>query len=194
MKKSFVPIIALLAILIALSFFLLPTYNGLVKKEEYVSLQWNEVQNAYQRRLDLVPNLVAAVKGGAQYEQETLNKVAAARGNMASGVKIDAATANRQIEAQSQVATAVNQLLIRVENYPDLKGTTAFVDLQNQLEGTERRIKFARKDFNTAVQEYNNTVRSFPTKLVAGAFGFSAKEGFSSDVGAEKAIEVNFIK
>lgn len=193
MKKG-LPAIILAIVLIALALFLIPTYNGLVSKDEKVSLQWNEVQNAYQRRLDLIPNLVNTVKGGAEYEQETLNKVSAARGSMASGVKITPETANKQISDQNQVADAVNRLLIKVENYPDLKGTKAFGDLQTQLEGTERRIKFARKDFNTSVQDYNTSVRSFPTKLVAGIFGFYPKDGFTADAGSEKAIDVNFLK
>lgn len=188
-KKIVYIIIALLAVM---ALFLVPTYNGLVKKDEQVKLQWNEVQNVYQRRLDLVPNLVQIVKGGADYEQTTLQKIAAARAAAASGVTSNAYDA--QTKAQNEVATATNRLLINVENYPDLQGTRAFKDLQVQLEGTERRVKFARKDFNAAIATYNSSVRSFPTSIAAKLFGFASRDGFTSDAGAENAVEINFKK
>ena len=188
-KKIVYIIIALLAVM---ALFLVPTYNGLVKKDEQVKLQWNEVQNVYQRRLDLVPNLVQIVKGGADYEQTTLQKIAAARAAAASGVTSNAFDA--QTKAQNEVATATNRLLINVENYPDLQGTRAFKDLQVQLEGTERRVKFARKDFNAAIATYNSSVRSFPTSIAAKLFGFASRDGFTSDAGAENAVEINFKK
>ena len=188
-KKIVYIIIALLAVM---ALFLVPTYNGLVKKDEQVKLQWNEVQNVYQRRLDLVPNLVQIVKGGADYEQTTLQKIAAARAAAASGVTSNAYDA--QTKAQNEVATATNRLLINVENYPELQGTRAFKDLQVQLEGTERRVKFARKDFNTAIATYNSSVRSFPTSIAAKLFGFASRDGFTSDAGAENAVEINFKK
>ena len=188
-KKIVYIIIALLAVM---ALFLVPTYNGLVKKDEQVKLQWNEVQNVYQRRLDLVPNLVQIVKGGADYEQTTLQKIAAARAAAASGVTSNAYDV--QTKAQNEVATATNRLLINVENYPDLQGTRAFKDLQVQLEGTERRVKFARKDFNAAIATYNSSVRSFPTSIAAKLFGFASRDGFTSDAGAENAVEINFKK
>ena len=188
-KKIVYIIIALLAVM---ALFFIPTYNGLVKKDEQVKLQWNEVQNVYQRRLDLVPNLVQIVKGGADYEQTTLQKIAAARAAAASGVTSNAYDA--QTKAQNEVATATNRLLINVENYPDLQGTRAFKDLQVQLEGTERRVKFARKDFNAAIATYNSSVRSFPTSIAAKLFGFASRDGFTSDAGAENAVEINFKK
>ena len=188
-KKIVYIIIALLAVM---ALFFIPTYNGLVKKDEQVKLQWNEVQNVYQRRLDLVPNLVQIVKGGADYEQTTLQKIAEARAAAASGVTSNAYDA--QTKAQNEVATATNRLLINVENYPDLQGTRAFKDLQVQLEGTERRVKFARKDFNAAIATYNSSVRSFPTSIAAKLFGFASRDGFTSDAGAENAVEINFKK
>lgn len=188
-KKIVYIIIALLAVM---ALFLVPTYNGLVKKDEQVKLQWNEVQNVYQRRLDLVPNLVQIVKGGADYEQTTLQKIAAARAAAASGVTSNAYDA--QTKAQNEVATATNRLLINIENYPELQGTRAFKDLQVQLEGTERRVKFARKDFNAAIATYNSSVRSFPTSIAAKLFGFASRDGFTSDAGAENAVEINFKK
>ena len=172
------------------------TFNSLVQQEEKVKLQWNEVQNAYQRRLDFIPNVVNIVKGQAGFEQETLVKITEARAK-ASSVTISsgdlsAEKYNQQIAAQNELATATNRLVIAVEKYPELKGTAAFEGLQTQLEGTERRIKIARKDFNAAIAGYNSSVKSFPTKLVAGIFGFLPKEGFQSDAGAEKVVEIKF--
>jgi len=181
-----------IALLVIAALYLGVSYNGLVKKDELVKLQWNEVQNVYQRRLDLVPNLVQIVKGGADYEKTTLEKIAAARASAASGISSNAFDA--QTKAQNEVAVATNRLLINVENYPVLQGTRAFKDLQVQLEGTERRVKFARKDFNAAIATYNSSVRSFPTSIAAKLFGFAAKEGFTSDAGAENAVEINFKK
>jgi LemA protein len=183
------------ALVILMGIYLMVTYNALVKKEEKVKLQWNEVQNSYQRRLDLVPSLVNTVKGGAQYEQNTLEKITTARAKATSvnvSGEVTAESYNSQTAAQDELAGAANQLLITVENYPDLKGTKAFIGLQAQLEGTERRIKVARKDFNASIADYNSSVKSFPTKIVAGVFGFKPKDGFQADSGADKAQEINF--
>lgn len=181
-------------LLVVAGIWLVTTYNALVKKEEKVTLQWNEVQNTYQRRLDLIPNLVNTVKGGADFEQTTLQKVTEARAK-ATSVQVSGINAenyNQQSAAQDDLAGAANRLIIAVEKYPDLKGTAAFRDLQTQLERTELRIKMARKDFNEAIAAYNSSVKSFPTKLAAGLFGFKAKEGFKSDAGAEKSVEIKF--
>ena len=183
-------------VVIVIGIFLMINYNGLVKKEEQVKLQWNEVQNAYQRRTDFIPNVVNIVKGQTSFEQTTLVQVTEARAK-ASAVTVSAnnLTAegyNQQVTAQDGLAAATNRLLITVEKYPDLKGAAAFKGLQTQLEGTERRIKVARKDFNRSIQEYNSSVRSFPTKIVAGLFGFKAKDGFQSDTGANRAVEIKF--
>lgn len=181
-------------ILVVVGIWLITTYNALVKKDEKVKLQWNEVQNTYQRRLDLIPNLVNTVKGGADFEQTTLQKVTEARAK-ATAVQVSGLNAenyNQQSAAQDELAGAANRLIIAVEKYPDLKGTAAFRDLQTQLERTELRIKMARKDFNEAIATYNSSVKSFPTKLAAGLFGFSAKEGFQSDAGADKSVEIKF--
>jgi len=176
--------------------FCIVTYNSLVKKDEKVKKQWNEVQSAYQRRLDLVPNLVTVVKGAADFEHTTLDKVTEARAKAGSVTfSVDSISADnyqKQTAAQNELAAAANNLVIRVENYPTLKGTEAFAGLQAQLEGTERRIKFSRKDFNDAIQDYNSSVRSFPTKIVAGLFGFKTKEGFQADAGADQAVEIKF--
>jgi LemA protein len=183
-------------IVVVIAIWLIATFNALVAKEEKVKLQWNEVQNAYQRRMDLIPNLVNVVKGGADFEQTTLVQVTQARSKAASvnvsANAIDAAKFNEQSAAQDELAAAANRLLITVEKYPDLQGTKAFSGLQTQLERTELRIKIARKDFNAAIAEYNKSVKTFPTKLAAGVFGFSPKEGFQSDAGADRSVEIKF--
>lgn len=184
------------AIVIIIGIFVIVTYNSLVKKEELVKLEWNEVQNAYQRRIDFIPNVVNVVKGQANFEQTTLQQVAEARAKVAAvnvtGNDITADRFNQQSAAQDGLAAAANRLLITVEKYPELKGAAAFRGLQTQLEGTERRIKVARKDFNVAIEDYNSSVRSFPTKIVAGVLGFKARDGFQSDAGANKAVEIKF--
>ena len=184
------------AIIIFIGIFLMVTYNGLVKKEEQVKLQWNEVQNAYQRRIDLIPNVVNVVKGQANFEQTTLQQLTEARAKATAvnvaGNEITADKFNQQSAAQDGLAAATNRLLITVEKYPELKGAAAFKGLQTQLEGTERRIKVARKDFNVAIADYNSSVRSFPTKIVASVFGFKAREGFQADASADRLIEIKF--
>ena len=184
------------AVLVVVGIWLITTYNALVKKDEKVKLQWNEVQNAYQRRLDLIPNLVNVVKGGADFEQTTLVKITEARSKATSvnvnANDVDAAKYNEQSAAQDELAAAANRLIIAVEKYPDLQGAKAFSGLQTQLERTELRIKIARKDFNTAIADYNKAVKTFPTKLVASLLGFPAKEGFQSDAGADKSVEIKF--
>ncbi len=182
-------------ILVLLGIFCITVFNKLVKKEEQVKLTWNEVQNAYQRRLDLIPNLVNVVKGGADFEQGTLEKISTARARALSvGTDLSANNFQQQTAAQDELAGTVNRLMITVEKYPDLQGARAFSDLQTQLEGSERRIKVARKDFNAAIADYNSSVKSFPTSLLAGIFGFKAKDGFTADSGADKAVPINFNK
>lgn len=183
-------------ILVVLGIFFIVTYNSLVKKEEKVKLQWNEIQNAYQRRMDLIPNLVNVVKGVSDFEQTTLQKITEARSKAASlnisTNDVSADEYNKQAEAQNNLATATNNLIIQIEKYPTLKGTAAYAGLQTQLEGTERRIKVARQDFNEAVNKYNSSVRGFPTSLVGGILGFKVKEGFQAESGADKLIEIKF--
>ena len=173
-------------------------YNNMVKLDENVKNKWNNVQSDYQRRNDLIPNLVNTVKGAANFEQETLTRVMEARAK-ATQVQIDPTnlTPERLAEfqqAQAGVSSALGRLLAVVENYPDLKANANYRDLQAQLEGTENRIKVARNDFNASVQQYNSTVRSFPNNIFAGIFGFSQKQGFTADAGAEKAPTVDFSK
>lgn len=184
------------SVIIFVGIFLIVTYNSLVKKEELVKLQWNEVQNSYQRRIDFIPNVVNVVKGQADFERTTLQQVTEARAKATSinvtGNDITAEKFNQQGAAQDGLAAATNRLLITVEKYPELQGAAAFRGLQVQLEGTERRIKIARKDFNVSIQDYNSSVRSFPTKIVAGLLGFKAKDGFQADAGADKSVEIKF--
>ncbi len=183
-------------ILVVIGIWLMTTFNSLVKKEERLKLQWNEVQNAYQRRIDFIPNIVNVVKGQAGFEQTTLVKITEARAKAMSvnvtASEVSAEKFNQQLAAQDELASAANRLVIAVEKYPELKGTAAFEGLQSQLEGTERRIKIARKDFNGAVADYNSSVRRFPTKIVAGVFGFQPQDGFESDAGADKSVEIKF--
>lgn len=192
-KSSWLIIGVVVAIVVV---YLITTFNSLVKKEERIKLQWNEVQNAYQRRLNLIPNIVNVVKGVSDFEQTTLEKIAEARSKAASvtfsGDNVTAGDVQIQSGVQNELAVATNNLIIQIEKYPSLKGTAAYAGLQTQLEGTERRIKVARQDFNEAINSYNNAVRAFPAKLVAGMLGFKVKEGFQSDAGAEKPVEIKF--
>lgn len=192
-KKRYTGLIAG-AILILLGVYTVVTYNSLVKKEERVKKQWAEVQSTYQRRLDLVPNLVSVVKGVSGFEQSTLESIAAARSRALSGQSniISGANYDQQQRLQDSLATATNRLLVIVEQYPTLKGTAAYSGLQTQLEGTERRIKVARNDFNEAIADYNTTVRASSSMLVAKLFGFKPKDGFRAAAGAENAVEINF--
>lgn len=190
MKRSTGIILGIVAVLVV---YAIITFNSFVKKEENVQLTWNEVQNVYQRRLELIPNLVSVVKSGAQYEKEVLESVTKARAN-AAGIKVNITGEGyeEQLNAQDALAQATNRMILSLERYPEIQGTKAFRDLQTQLEGTERRIKVARKDFNEAVQDYNSSVRSFPASIFARIFGFDAKSGFSSDAGAENRVDIKF--
>ena len=183
-------------LLVVIGVFLIITYNSLVKKEVRMQTQWSEVQNAYQRRLDLIPNLINTVKGVAGFEQNVLTEIAAARSKVQTinidSANVDASKFQEQNAAQNGLANASNKIIITIERYPELKGTEAFLALQTDLLGTERRIKVARKDFNEAVRDYNSSVRSFPTSMVAGIFGFKAKDGFTADAGSDKATEIKF--
>jgi LemA protein len=187
-----------LIILALLALFFIVTQRNFVGKDEVVIKTWNNLQSDYQRRGDLIPNLVGSVKASSDYEKETLTKVIEARAKaakiMVDDKNITAAEVQRSEAVQGEVATAANRVIAVIEKYPDLKSTNAFVRLQDQLIGTERRIKFSRQAFNNAVMDYNKSVRSFPQSLAAKLFGFKLKEGFTADVGAEKAPEINFNK
>lgn len=171
-------------------------YNGLVSMDEQVSGKWANVETQYQRRADLIPNLVNTVKGYATHEKTTLENVVKARSE-ATQVKVDPTdlTPERLAQyqkAQGNVSAALGRLLMVAENYPQLKANQNFLELQSQLEGTENRITVARKDFNDAAKAYNVAIRRFPKNILAGIFGFDKKSYFESDSGAEKAPEVKF--
>ncbi|MBX2940604.1 MAG: LemA family protein [Ferruginibacter sp.] len=183
-----------IGVLLILLVYIWSTFNAFVKKEEKMNLQWGELQNVYQRRLELIPNLVNVVRGLSEFEKEALESVTKARSKAASVQlnNMDKANYEQQQAAQNELAAATNRLIIAVERYPDIQGTKSFVDLQVQLEGTERRIKVARKDFNESVRDFNESVRRFPSSLVAKIFGFSVNTGFQSDAGAENSVEIKF--
>jgi len=173
------------------------SYNSLVEQDEQVVQAWANVETQYQRRADLIPNLVSTVRGAADFEQETLEAVTNARAR-ATSITIDAADLNNParmqefMAAQETLGGALGRLLAVSENYPQLRATESFRDLQSQLEGTENRITVARRDYNGAVQTYNTRVRRFPTSIVAGITGFDRRTPFEAQPGSEKAPVVDF--
>ena len=198
MRKGLLIALAVIAGMAILSYsFFGGTYNSLVKAEEVVSESWAQVQNVYQRRADLIPNLVETVKGYAAHEKETLRAVTEARAR-ATGMNVSAdivndpqAMANFE-KAQASLSSALSRLLVSVEQYPDLKANQNFLALQTQLEGTENRITVERMRFNQAARDFNTKLRSFPTNFLAGMFGFSKKAYFQAEAGSEKAPKVAF--
>ena len=171
-------------------------YNGMVEMDEQVQNSWANVETQYQRRADLIPNLVSTVKGYAKHEQQTLEDVVKARSE-ATQVKVDAENLTPEKlaafqKAQSGVSSALGRLLAVAENYPDLKANQNFLELQSQLEGTENRITVARKDFNDTAKSYNQAIRQFPKNILAGMFGFEKKSYFEAEAGSEKAPKVEF--
>lgn len=193
MKKSTIILIAVVAIL---AVFGISKYNGLVEGDETVTKAWANVEAQYQRRADLIPNLVATVKGYAEHEKSTLEAVVAARANATSvNLKVEDLTEENMKkfqQAQAEVSSALSRLLAVAENYPDLKANEQFSELQAQLEGTENRINVARMDYNNVVKEYNVSVRSFPGNIFAMMFGFERRSEFQAEAGAEKAPTVAF--
>lgn len=189
-------LLILLAIVVIVGFLGCNGYNGLVKQDEAVKKAWNNVQTEYQNRADLVDNLVATVKGAANFEQKTLTDVVEARAKATSvNINADNLTPEKIAEfqaAQGQLSGSLSRLLATVEAYPTLKATENFTKLQGQLEGIENGIKNSRKVFNDEINLYNTKVRSFPMNILGGLFGFKQKEGFKADAGAEKAPEVKF--
>jgi len=171
-------------------------YNSMVSKDEAVSSQWANVETAYQRRADLIPNLVSTVKGYADFEQETLTQVIEARSKATSmnvdASKLDASTIQQFQANQAQLSGALSRLMVVVEKYPDLKANQNFLELQSQLEGTENRISVERRRFNEMVQDYNTYIRKFPNNFISGWFGFEQRGYFKSDEGSEKAPKVEF--
>jgi LemA protein len=196
MKKSYVIIIAIVVVIVGIFGWATSTYNGMVTVEEEATTAFAKVQSAYQRRADLIPNLVETVKGYATHEQETLEGVVAAR-SKATQVTLDPEkmTPHKMKEfqeAQGELSSALGRLIAIQENYPDLKANENFRDLQVQLEGTENRINTERNNYNEAVQKYNVKIRRFPNSLFAGMFGFEKMQKFEAESGAEKAPQVKF--
>lgn len=196
MKKKFIPIIIVAAVVVILVAWAVSAYNGLVVKDEACSKQWSKVESQYQRRMDLIPNLVNTVKGYASHEEATLLKVIEAR-NQASQVKIDAENMTQEQlnnfqQSQENLSSAIRGLNIVVEQYPDLKANQNFLELQSQLEGTENRIAVERQRYSDVVNEYNTSVRRFPNSIFASMFGFEKKPYFEAQSGAENAPKVEF--
>jgi LemA protein len=196
MKRSYIIIAASILVAILLYRGTIGTYNELVVKDEAVSAQWSQVENVYQRRADLIPNLVEVVKGYAAHEKETLEGVIQARANATkTSINVNDLSAEslQQFQtAQQGLTSALQKLMVVVERYPDLKANQNFLELQAQLEGTENRISVERKRFNESAQAFNSYRRTFPKNVIASLFDFEAKEYFKADEGANKAPEVKF--
>ena len=195
MKKLSIPVI-IIAVVAVIAIMCVSAYNSLVSSEESVDTAWSQVENVYQRRADLIPNLVNTVKGYAAHEKETLEGVVSARAN-ATQMTIDPTNLTPEaIEkfqaAQGELGSALGKLLAITENYPDLKANENFKELQAQLEGTENRIAVERKKFNETAQVYNTSIRKFPRSIVASMFGFERKPYFKAQEGAEQAPTVQF--
>ena len=198
MKKNSIILLAIGAVLLITILWGVSMYNGLVNKDEAVKAEWSNVENQYQRRADLIPNLVATVKGYALHESETLEGVVAARAK-ATQVTVDADNLTPEKlqkfqAAQGELSSALGRLMMITENYPDLKANENFRDLQVQLEGTENRITSARTNFITLSKEFNQSIRKLPTSIIASIGGFEKKVYFEAEAGTEKAPTVDFSK
>lgn len=196
MNTKNLTLIVILAAIILIGGCGCSSYNGLVQQDETVKNSWNNVQSDYQRRADLIPNLVNTVKGEANFEQTTLTNVIEARAK-ATSIRVDPADLTPEKvqqfqQAQGQLSQALGRLLAVSEAYPNLRANDAFRNLQTQLEGTENRIKVARNDYNSSVANYNVKVRTFPTSMFAGVLGFKPRTGFAADAGSDRAPQVNF--
>ena len=201
MKKSgcLIAGLVVLGLVVIFGLYLVGVYNSLVTSEQNVETQWANVQNVYQRRADLIPNLVATVKGAANFEQSTLNQVIEARsrvGQISPQATADILNNPQKFaqfqQAQDQLSSALNRLMVVVEQYPQLRAVQAFRDLQVQIEGTENRIAVERRNFNLAAQDYNTRIRRFPAALFARMMGFQPKAYFQAQAGAETAPKVDF--
>lgn len=193
MKKTTIGLIAVIAII---AFWLIGVYNGMVGLDEGVNTAWANVETQYQRRADLIPNLVNTVKGYAQHEQSTFEAVVNAR-SKATSITIDPSNVTPEKlqefqQAQGELASALGRLIAISENYPDLKASEQFKELQAQLEGTENRINVARTNFNNEAKKYNTTIRTFPRNMFAGMLGFTQRAYFEAEAGANQAPKVEF--
>lgn len=195
MKKS-LPWLIVIGLIVALFLWVKGVYNSIVRADEAALTAWSRVENVYQRRMDLIPNLVATVKGYADHEGETLQAVVEARSKASQMTvdpsKLDPESLTRFQQTQNELGNAIGRLMVVVERYPDLKASQNFLDLQAQLEGTENRIAVERKNFNEVVRAYNVKIRVFPNNLLAGMFGFEQKGYFEAAEGAQTAPVVEF--
>ena len=196
MKKKNLVIIIIVAVVAIMGLYALTTYNSLASKDEACLNQWSKVESQYQRRLDLIPNLVSTVKGYAKHEEETLIKIIEARNN-ATQVKFDANNLTQEQmdqfqQSQDALSSALKGLNVVIERYPDLKANQNFLQLQSQLEGTENRIAVERQRYSDMVNEYNTSIRRFPKNMVASLLGFERKAYFEAQNGAENAPQVEF--
>ena len=196
MKKGYVVLVVIVAVVLILFFWIKGMYNSMVRMDENVSQAWAQVENVYQRRSDLIPNLVATVKGYAEHESSTLEAVVEARAK-ATQATVDPSRLSEEelanfMNAQNDLGTAIGRLLVSVERYPDLKANQNFLELQAQLEGTENRIAVERKRFNEAARNYNVAIRRFPNNIFAGMFGFEKKGYFEASEGVDQAPAVSF--
>ncbi len=196
MKRSWIILIVVVLLVIIVYSSIKGTYNKIVGLQEKVTNQWANVENVYQRRMDLIPNLVNTVKGYADFEKSTLTQVIEARAK-ATSVNIDPTNLSQQNlqqfqQSQAALGSALSRLMVVVERYPDLKANQNFLELQAQLEGTENRIAVERRNYNDAAREYNTYIKQFPRNLYANMFNFKDKAYFQSDTGAEKAPNVQF--
>ena len=196
MKKSWIIIIIIIVIIILLYSSFKSSYNNMVIYNEAINEKWSQVENVYQRRADLIPNLVNTVKGYADFEKQTLTEVIEARAKATSvninPDKLNAAALQQFQQAQDGLSSALSRLMVVVERYPDLKANQNFMDLQAQLEGTENRIANERRKFNEATRTYNTYIKKFPKNILANIFGFEEKPYFEAETGAEKVPEVKF--
>lgn len=196
MKKGVIALLVIGGIILIGYLFLSGRYNTMVEKQEATAAQWANVETSYQRRADLIPNLVNTVKGAADFERSTLTEVIEARSKATSinvdASKLDPAQIQQFQAAQNQLSGALSRLLVTVERYPELKANQNFLALQSQLEGTENRISVERRRFNDLVGDYNTYIKKFPTVLIANMSGFTEKGYFTAAAGSENAPEVNF--
>lgn len=196
MKKGLIALIVVAVVVIGMFLWVKGSYNSMVKLDEGVEAAWSQVENVYQRRADLIPNLVSTVKGYAAHEQQTLESVVSAR-SKATQITVDSQDLTPESlakyqKAQGELGAALGKLLAITENYPDLKANENFMALQSQLEGTENRISVERQKFNEAARGYNTVIRQFPKNILAGMFGFEKKPYFEAVEGAEQAPQVEF--
>ena len=186
-EKGSVTLLAILGVIVVIIFLLFGMYNGLVTKKESVTKAYSDLGTMLQRRADLIPNLVNTVKGFTSHENEVIDKITTARQNL-----LNANTIEDTQKANNELTKSLSALMVIVENYPDLKSSANFINLQDELAGSENRIATARKDYNDKVNEYNNSIKTFPTNMLAGMFNFTEEKYFEADAKSSEVPSVNF--